>query len=88
MRWTRPWTKQNVARIMLKYESFLLKEYLFTPEVLDCFEDTSSHVDAIDPFYQYGLTLIPACISIYNQYKVWDESPYPFPNFKGATVDV
>ena len=24
----------------------------------------------------------------YIYYKVWDEIPYPFPNFDGATVEV
>ena len=30
------------------------------------------------PFYQHGLTLIPAWISNYIYYKVWDEITYPF----------
>ena len=29
------------------------------------------------PFYWHGLTLIPAWISIYLHYKVWDEITYP-----------
>ena len=40
------------------------------------------------PFYKHGLTLIPACISNYIHYKVWDEITYPFLNFNGATVEV
>ena len=40
------------------------------------------------PFYQYGLTLIPACVSNYIHHKVWDEITYPFPNFNGCTVEV
>ena len=36
----------------------------------------------------YGLTLIPAWISNYMNYKMWDEITYPFPNFNGATVEV
>ena len=32
------------------------------------------------PFYQHGLTLIPAWISDYIHYKVWVEITYPFPN--------
>ena len=39
-------------------------------------------------FYLYGLTLIPAWISNYIHYKVWDEITYPFRNFNGATVEV
>ena len=31
-------------------------------------------------FYKHGLTLIPAWISNYIQYKMWDEIIYPFPN--------
>ena len=34
------------------------------------------------------LTLIPAWISNYIHYKVWDEITYPFLNFNGATVEV
>ena len=34
-----------------------------------------------DPFYWYGLALIPACISNHIHYTVWDEIIYPFPNF-------
>ena len=29
-----------------------------------------------------------AWISNYIHYKVWDEIAYPYPNFKGATVEV
>ena len=35
-----------------------------------------------------GLTLIPACISNYTRYNVWDETTYPFLNLNGATVEV
>ena len=34
------------------------------------------------------LTLIPAWISNYIHYKMWDEITYPFLNFNGATVEV
>ena len=40
------------------------------------------------PFYLHGLTLIPAWISNYIHYKVWDEITYPFLNFNGCTVEV
>ena len=40
------------------------------------------------PFYEHGLTLIPAWISNYIHYKVWDEITYPFLNFNGCTVEV
>ena len=40
------------------------------------------------PFYWHGLTLIPAWVSNYIHYKVWDETTYPFPNFNGATLEV
>ena len=39
-------------------------------------------------FYWHGLTLIPAWISNYIHYEVWDEITYPFLNFNGATVEV
>ena len=38
--------------------------------------------------YWHGLTLIPAWISNYIHYNVWDEITYPFLNFNGATVEV
>ena len=41
-----------------------------------------------DPFYQHGLTLIPAWIINYIHCKVWDEITYPLLNFNGATVEV
>ena len=41
-----------------------------------------------DPFYKYGLTLIPAWISNHMSSKMWDEITYPFQNFKGYTVEV
>ena len=40
------------------------------------------------PIYYHGLTLIPAWISNYIHYKMWDEITYPFLNFYGATVEV
>ena len=32
--------------------------------------------------------IIPAWISNYTHYNVWDEITYPFLNFNGATVEV
>ena len=45
-------------------------------------QDTSGH------FYLHGVTLIPAWISNYIHYVVWDEITYPCVNFNGATVEV
>ena len=39
------------------------------------------------PLYKHGLTLIPAWISKYIPYKVWDKITYPFLNFNGCTVE-
>ena len=39
-------------------------------------------------FFKHGLTLIPAWISNYTHYNMWDEITYPFLNFNGATVEV
>ena len=39
-------------------------------------------------FYYHGFTLVPAWISDYIRYKVWNETTYPSPNFNGATVEV
>ena len=40
------------------------------------------------PFYQRGLTLIPAWISNYFHHKVWDEIAYLYVNFNRCTVEV
>ena len=45
-------------------------------------------ITAPPPLYQHGLTLIPAWISNYTHYIVWDEITYPFLNFNGATAEV
>ena len=45
-------------------------------------------VTSWDPFYWRGLTLIPAWISNYICYKVWDEMTFQFLNINCATVDV
>ena len=42
----------------------------------------------LGPFNLYGLTLIPAWISIHMGCKMGDEITYPFPNFKGCSDEV
>ena len=39
------------------------------------------------PFYQHGFILIPAWISNYIHYKVWDEIPYPFSNLTREKIE-
>ena len=46
------------------------------------------HTDISGPVYEQGLTLIPACISIYMPMESLDEITYPFLNFNGCTVEV
>ena len=48
----------------------------------------SSWVQIWGPFYWHELALIPAWVSKYTHYKVWDEITYSFPNFNGFTVEV
>ena len=55
--------------------------FIVTRYIAGCRYNTSG------PFHQHGLTLIPAWISNYIHYKVWDEITYPFLNFNGATVE-
>ena len=45
-------------------------------------------IDISSPFYQHGLTLVPAWISYHMHSKVWDGITYPFLNFNGCTVEV
>ena len=40
------------------------------------------------PFYQHGLTSIPAWKSNHMPSEVWDGITYPFPNFNSATIEV
>ena len=49
---------------------------------------TERGINNSGPFYKHGLTLIPAWISNYIHYNMWDEITYPFLNFNGATVEV
>ena len=45
-------------------------------------------VHCLWPLLLTWITLIPAWISNYIHYKVWDEITYPFTNIKGTTVEV
>ena len=47
----------------------------------------NSPLNLLRPFYFLELTLIPAWISNYTHYIMWDEVTYPFPNFKRSTVE-
>ena len=40
------------------------------------------YIDTWAPFYWHGLTLIPAWISNYIHYKVWDVITYPIPKLQ------
>ena len=42
----------------------------------------------LGPFYEHGLSLIPAWMSNHIPNKVWDEFTYQFPNFNGCTIEV
>ena len=46
--------------------------------------DRTIPIDYGDLFYQHGLTLIPAWISNYIHYRVWDEIVDLFTNFNAA----
>ena len=45
-------------------------------------------INTSGPFYEHGLTLIPAWISNHMSSQMWDGITYPFLNFNGATVEV
>ena len=51
-------------------------------------ETTHSGVDVNNTHPSMINPLIPAWISNYTHYNVWDEITYPFLNFNGATVEV
>ena len=44
------------------------------------------HTGLLGTLYSHVLTLIPAWMSTYINYNVWDEIAYPFQNFNGATM--
>ena len=61
------------------------------PQLVSCLRLWLTRYVAITnggPFYEHGLTLIPAWMSNYIHYTVWDEITYQFLNFNGATVEV
>ena len=63
--------------------------YLFTHILQGCF--TSSRIVMrlpCSPFYQHGLTLIPAQISNHMLRKLWNEITSPLKNFNGSTIEV
>ena len=66
---------------------FLVKNLLvfatLTPETH--IQDTSLHLGPLLPAW---FNFIPACISNYTHYELWDEITYPFPNINGATIEV
>ena len=55
-------------------------------------EDERMHrlikVNKFDPDHEGSWPNIPAWISNYIHYQVWDEITYPFPNFNSTTVEV
>ena len=51
-------------------------------------ETTHSGVDVNNTHLSMINTLIPAWISNYIHYKMWDEITYPFLNFNGCTIEV
>ena len=40
------------------------------------------------PILLTWLTLIPAWISDYIHYEVWNEVTYPFPNLNGSAIEI
>ena len=53
-----------------------------------CRQATSHYLSQCWPRSLLPYELIPAWISNYIQFKVWDEITYPFPNFSGAAIEV
>ena len=61
--------------------------YLILNDVSRYSFDNSPLCDAYCCFNN-GFTLIPALISSYIHYKVWDKITNPFINFNGFTVEI
>ena len=91
---TRCWTWNNI----IKYYSLTLLlskvSYPYTdPKIFHhrnyrCHNTQRSLVLIRDSFTNMVWLLIPAWISDYIHYNVWEEITYPFPNFNGCTVEV
>ena len=64
------------------------RDYLHLTEIAMNQRSLPSGLNPSCQFYLHGLSLIPAWISNYIHYKVWDEITYPFLNFNGCTVEV
>ena len=55
---------------------------------IETYNTTQTFCTTTDPFYQHGLTLIPAWISNHMPSEVWGKLSYPFPNFNGCASKV
>ena len=55
--------------------------------LMDQINPLEVYINTNGPFYYHGLSVTPASVANYIQYKVWDEITYPFLNFNGATVE-
>ena len=73
----------HLPKVLEFHKSHLMLHYYFknhSPKIIGLLSGTAYTISV--------LTLIPAWISNYIHYKVWDEITYPFLNFNGATVEV
>ena len=76
----------DTCKIVQQYYLYLDDiKILFSPK-LNCACKIVSEMAFWGPWYQHGLTLIPAWISNHKPSKVWGEITYPFPNFNGCTI--
>ena len=82
--------------VLTKLLLMLVHGWVINSTVIYCSNYSSSpwltikytNKSAPGPFYWHGLTSIPAWISNYIHYKVWNEISYHFPDFIGGTIEV
>ena len=86
---------QNVKIFHLWYFQLHFKQFLAAIFILVSFTSGESDTQSCQwpcafrgPFYQHGLSLIPASINNHMLCKVWYEITYWFLNFNGANVEV
>ena len=56
--------------------------------IITLFTNATIPTRTSSPFYEHGLTLIPAWISNHIHGNIWDGINHPFLNFNGANVEV
>ena len=88
MRGIHQWPVNSLRKGPVMQKMFPFDDVVINHSFADANWSVDDDVMAWKYFYWHGLTLIPAWISNYIHYNVWDEITYQFLNFNGCTVEV